>query len=70
VYGKQQYKVVNEYAIQFGNRKIRPDLVIEKDGEKLVLEIKKSDASAYNKIFLTYELWILYKSKYKLHPTK
>ena len=70
VYGKQQYKVVDEYAIQFGNKKIRPDLVIEKDGKKLVLEIKKSDASAYNKIFLTYELWNLYKSKYKLHPTK
>jgi hypothetical protein len=70
VYGKQQYKVVDEFAIQFGNKKIRPDLIIEKDDEKLVVEIKKSDASAYNKIFLTYELWSLYKSKYKLHSNK
>ena len=70
VYAKLQYKVVDQYAIQIGNKKIRPDLVIEKDGKRLVVEIKKSDAGAYNKIFLTYELWSLYKSKYQLYPLK
>ena len=64
LYKKLKYKTDTEAIIRENGKFIKPDLVIEKDNLKLVVEIKKSDVAAYNKIFATYELWILYKSIY------